>query len=180
MVEHEDLKSKLSYKDGELRLGNVRVVMVPALWLGTLGAALAELLGEHGAEAIFRETAYRAGYACGVHVYEDLSESGISDKEGMIKGFVSSLSSAGWGKFSLVKAKLDEPIKVVIRGENTYISEIGITRAGEPRCHPLKWFAAGVLKALLLEFGFTGEIDAEETACIAKGDPYCEIVLKEL
>ncbi len=172
----DDLVSMLRREEAGLLLGGSRVVITPALLLGMLGAVIERLFGHHGADAAFREAAYRAGIACGANVHEMLVEKGIEDPWEMVRVIVERIMPGmGWGEFQLVETS-ENPLRVVVRVSRPYVEVTGITSSESPICYPMKWLLAGVLKVVLSEVGFTGELDAEEVKCVAKGDPYCEVV----
>ncbi len=172
----DDLIFMIRREEAGLLLGGSRVVIAPALLLGMLGAVIERLFGHHGADAAFREAAYRAGIACGANVHELLVERGIEDPWKMVKVIVEQIMpEMGWGEFQLVEMSEDPP-RIVVRISRPYVEATGITSSESPICYPMKWLLAGVLKVVLSEVGFTGDLDADEVKCVAMGDPYCEVV----
>ncbi|MDK2464576.1 MAG: hypothetical protein QI223_07385 [Candidatus Korarchaeota archaeon] len=174
-----DLLSMLRREEAGLFLGGSRVVIAPALLLGMLGAVMERLFGHQGADAAFREAAYRAGVACGANVHEMLVERGVEDPWEMVRVLVEHvMPGLGWGEFQLVEMR-KQPLRIVVRVSKPYVEVTGISSSESPICYPMKWLLAGVLKVVLSEAGFSGDLEAEEVKCVAMGDPHCEVVFRE-
>jgi len=82
-----------------------------------------------------------------------------------------------WSKHEIVE-RSEEPLRVVVRFWHTMAEEWG--DVGRPVCHLWRGGLAGILKYIAESMGKKVEIRVRETACIAKGDPYCEMVAGEV
>jgi len=79
----------------------------------------------------------------------------------------------GFGKIEILKLTVRPP-RARIRVYNSFECELGIGK-GEPFSHLIRGVISGVLTELL-----DAEMQATETKCIAKGDPYCEFSVKAI
>jgi len=119
---------------------------------------------------------YYAGFDSGVEYAESHKE--IGRKLGLteptkIFQFISTslFSCVGFGKMEILKLTIKPP-KALIRVHNSFECELGIG-TGKPFSHLVRGMIAGVLTTL-----FNTKMQATETKCIAKRDPYCEFSVK--
>lgn len=159
-------------KDGRLVLG-VPVVIIPRADLAEIQKTAEEVLGESGAAVVM----YRAGFKHGYRHAE------IYAKEFGLEGFdiinkhLSVVSMTGWwGRFEIVETS-ENPLRVVVRFYNTIAEEW--KDAGRSVCHLWRGALAGMLAFIAESMGKKVKVRGHETKCIAKGDPYCEIVAEE-
>jgi son of sevenless-like protein len=83
----------------------------------------------------------------------------------------------GWGRFSLIELDTaskrlvvevaDSPFAQAYAGDKPHASEF-------PVCHMIRVVLAGMAAGI-----FGGDVTAEETSCIAKGDPICRFVIHQ-
>lgn len=101
--------------------------------------------------------------------YQRIAESlGVRDPVEILQKIMRLIAiSMGFGRPEIVKVSL-RPLKVFIRLYGNPECELGIG-VGRPYSHWMRGIAAGILTQL-----FNVKMKAEETLCIAKGDPYCE------
>lgn len=84
-------------------------------------------------------------------------------------------SEIGWGRFSLIELDpanrrlvvevANSPFAQAYVGDKSHASEL-------PVCHMIRGVLAGMAAGI-----FGGEVSAEETSCIAKGDPICRFLI---
>ncbi|RLI12962.1 hypothetical protein DRO33_01930 [Candidatus Bathyarchaeota archaeon] len=151
----EELVANLKVDDkGRLVLRGVRMLFITRDFIVALQKTAEEILGPMGAAALL----YRAGLATAHGLAQTIAET-----EGL-KGFE-------------VLERSEEPVKAVVRLYNTVAEEWG--NVGRAVCHLPRGCIAGVLKFVAESLGREVDVRAQETACMAKGDPYCEIVAEE-
>ena len=127
------------------------------------------MLGPDGANALFREVWYDAGYNFGLMGVKLIKETvTTSDPKQLLEAYIKlEFTVRGWGRFEVVKFDPNKP-EVVLGAYDTYTKELGIQSSTVPKCY-FRWGIAGAIKAILEETGFKGEIEVEETKCVAKG-----------
>ena len=121
---------------------------------------------------------YYAGFDSGVEYAKSHKEIGrklgLTDPTKIFQLISTSLfSCVGFGKMKTLKLTA-EPPKARIRIYNSFECELGIG-TGKPFSHLVRGMIAGALTTL-----FNTKMQATETKCIAKRDPYCEFSVKAL
>ena len=97
---------------------------------------------------------------------------GVTDSLRIMRGIIGPLhDAAGWGLSELIEFRA-EPFYMDIKVYNSFECELGLG-AGEPYSHLMRGFIAGCVAEL-----FGVKVNVEEVRCIAKGDPYCEFIVK--
>jgi predicted hydrocarbon binding protein len=83
----------------------------------------------------------------------------------------------GWGKFSLIELDpVDRQLVVEVAGSpfaEAYVGD-GSHTSELPVCHMIRGVLAGMATGI-----FGGDVTAEETSCVAKGDPICRFVIRQ-
>jgi len=129
---------------------------------GTGGEAFLYYIGfETGVEygKSHREMGLKLGIVDPIKIYRDIS--------------ASLFNSVGFGRMEVVKISAN-PLEATIRVYDSFECELGVG-TGKTYSHLIRGMHAGVLTAL-----FSRKMKAEETKCIAKGDPYCEFKVKPM
>lgn len=119
-------------------------------------------------EAFLYYTGYESGIKLG-ESYRRIAESlGVEDPIEIAQKIAAPVAmSMGFGRAELVEASLRPPQATIRMYENPEC-ELGLY-SKKPYSHFIRGIVAGILTQL-----FGVEMMAEETQCIAKGDPYCE------
>ncbi len=170
----EELLSKLKLDDkGRLVLGDVRMVLTSRDFVVNLQKTAEEVIGPMGTAALF----YRAGFTAAYKLAE--AQARLFNLEGfaVLEKYLELASVRGWWGKSEIIERSEEPLRVVVRFYNTIAEEWG--NVGRSVCHLWRGALAGILKYIADSMGKEVEIRVQETACMAKGDPYCEIVAEE-
>ncbi len=167
-------KGHLRYdENGRLILG-VPVVIIPREDLAEIQKAAEEILGENGAAVIMYRAGFKHGYR---HAGIYKNNFGLEQFDILDKHLSVTAATGWWGKHEIVEKSLD-PLKVVIRFYNSIAEEW----KGSDRsvCHIWRGVIAGILTFIAESMGKQVKIRCYESKCVAKGDPYCEIVAEEL
>ena len=139
------------------------------------------------AERLLIAAAQECGYATfqGIRAsweWEELVEPMIEKKEDQIYGFIAVASAFGWGELEVRDLVLGESL--LIRTRDSYEASDYLQRHGQAssgKCFMLRGVTGSFMDLLYGPdyphgcFTFT----AVETRCRAKGDPYCEFVVRE-
>ena len=169
----EILKSELDYKDGILTHKGARVVIVPFEWLVNLQKEIENIIGSDGAYVLIQKAGRKGGEGVAALIDKIFAGAPIEEK---IRMYLQTATMTGWGKITLEKIEL-EPLEVKLKYEHSYV-EGHYQNESEGKCYYVSTVVS-VIESLLKNKGFTGELVSEETKCVAKGDPYCEFVIKE-
>jgi len=170
----EELLAKLKLDDkGRLILGDVPMILTSRDFLVNLQKTAEEVLGPMGTAALF----YRAGFTAAYKLAE--AQAKLFNLKGfaVLEKYLELASLEGWwGKCEIIE-RSEEPLKVVVRFYNSIAEEWG--NVGRPVCHLWRGALAGILKYIADSTGKEIEVKVQETACMAEGDPYCEMVAEE-
>ncbi|RLI06758.1 hypothetical protein DRO32_05130, partial [Candidatus Bathyarchaeota archaeon] len=165
----EELLSKLKLdEEGRLVLGDVRMVLTTRDFIVNLQKVAEDVLGPMGAATLL----YRAGFLSGYHFAE--AQARLFGLKGLdiLDKYLELASLRGWwGGYEVIE-RSQEPLKVVVRFYHTIAEEWG--NVGRAVCHLWRGGLAGILKYVADSLGLEVEVRVQETACMAKGDPYCE------
>ncbi len=161
-------------KHGRLMLGDVPMIITTREFLALIQKVAEEVLGEMGAATLM----FRAGSQSAYNFAEAQARLyGLKGFE-ILEKYLEMASVRGWwGKHEIVE-RSEEPLRVVVRFWNTIAEEWG--NVGRAVCHMWRGGLAGILKYIAKSAGKEVEIRVQETACIAKGDPYCEMVAEAI
>jgi hypothetical protein len=164
--------------------------------------AAARRMEGSGLEDDARALLVEAGHVCAFNTFGGIMKSAewdavvrpmIETREDWIRGMVVVINAFGWGRWSVVELAPDERLHVAI--EDSYEAS-GWLRdyptSACPRCYLACGGVSGLMNLLYVgditsapsldEAYYTqlfrggGAFAAEEIACVAKGDPRCEIV----
>ncbi len=152
--------------------GEFSVIGVPAIIISIetfvyLQKDAEKILGIDGAAVLF----YEAGKNAGERWINRFSrEWGLRDRQ-FIEAVSNFYAELGWGRFSVEEKDKNE---LIVRIENSFIAR-GYGNSEVAVCHFLRGYNAGLAEVLKGRY-----VDAEEMKCAAKGDEYCEFVMKYL
>ena len=125
-----------------------------------------KILGD-GAAIIF----YEAGKDAGCSWASRFKQGWELNGEKFVSALRDFYAELGWGTFEIGEMKNNGTI---VRVSNSFTSR-GYGKSNSPVCHFLCGYNAGIIETL------SGKpMDAEETKCAAKGDNYCEFIVKEV
>jgi predicted hydrocarbon binding protein len=97
---------------------------------------------------------------------------GLADSAQILKLIsVNLFNTMGYGKIEVRTLKTN-PTKAIIRVYDSFECELGMGN-GKPYSSFIRGMVAGFLTGL-----FNEKMNAKETLCIAKRDPYCEFTIK--
>jgi len=129
---------------------------------------------QHSVETVLGErTARLAFYHAGLSLGRDLAQrySDVEDHESALKELIGWASLAGWAAKMEVVRLTESPPSAIVRAWGTYAENYPV-KTKEGVCHIVSGLLAGFLSGRL---GL--RMVARETACLAKGDSYCEFVI---
>ena len=167
-----DVKVKISSdKFGRLFMGKNPILIITREFMALLQQTAEKFFGARGA-ALFL---YNAGFKGGYNLAKSLGSRGLKGPAIMEAclhiGFI-----RGWGVFGLVEFDVEKPkVDVIIR----HSPAEELRDAGRPACHLWRGIIAGVLQYIAessRKRRGNVKIVGREVRCIARGDPYCEII----
>ncbi len=170
-----ELLDKLRLDDaGRLVLGDVPMIITDREFIALIQKVAEEVLGEGGAATIM----YRAGYISAYSFSEAHAKLfGISGFD-ILRKYLELASVRGWWSKHEIVELSEEPLRVVVRFWHTVAEEWG--NVGRPVCHMWRGGLAGILRYVAESMDKKVEIRVRETACVAMGDPYCEMVAEAM
>ncbi len=182
--------SKIRESKGIIPLFGVYLSLISVQYYNNLCFDFENKMGEHRvaeAEALLIEAAQECGYATFQGIrnsweWEQIVSPMIETKEDQISGFAAVAVAFGWG--DLVVKELDPGEKLIIQVTDSYEARGYLEhhqRAYSGKCHMLRGVAGAFMDLLYGEDYPDGCFDfsAEETLCKAKGDPYCEFIVRK-
>ena len=150
-----------------ITMGNMRALIIPSYFFSEMLKEMYEKMSS-GGEAI----AFYEGVFMGETVFEIFPvKTSLKDT---IKLLTLLYKAYGWGIMELVEFNLLLK-KIVIRIYDNFESSIYKKTVNESRCH----FTRGIITGLTRRL-FNREVRVIEEKCRAKGDPYCEFIVKIL
>lgn len=169
-----DVKKELKVDPvkGELKILGHRVILASVEVLTGVHQELIDTIGPVGGTIMYRATknaTLKEGKIAldRSPVIKLLAKTNWGKKR-LVEKWIPTFNSFGFGALEIVEIKPKE--KIVLRLKNS-ISAAGI-KSTAPRCHLLRGLFAGGFSVLL-----KNDYEAEETKCIAMGDPYCEFLI---
>lgn len=160
--------SQLEYREGQIFHGQRRLIINGADWLAGLQVEMENVIGEDGAFAIVDTLALRGSRQMGEMYAERLKQLPLRQQ---LEAVLKMAPTFGWGVCSITEFN-ESPLSFKIRYDHSYVTGV-MKDHSSPKCYFLSTLTA-ILKALLEKSGATtGEMDYEETHCVAKGDPHC-------
>jgi hypothetical protein len=113
--------------------------------------------------------------------WEEIVSPMIEKKEDQIEGFLAVAVAFGWGDLEVTELLPEK--KLVVRSQNSYeasgyLKDYG--RADSGKCYMLRGVAGAFMDLIYGEDYPDGcfTFMADEERCCAKGDPYCEFVIR--
>ncbi len=169
----KEFANALEFEKGVVTYNGTRLIMVSASWLANLQKEIESILGPGGTYVVIRNASYLGGFDIAKKLNEIFKGFLLEDK---IKGYLGFATLRGWGEFSLQECSLD-PLNIVVKYENSYIKG-RYENESEGKCFYFTGIAA-IIEEFLKSEGIKYEVEAIETKCLAKGDPYCEFVFRK-
>lgn len=164
--------------------------------------AAARRMAGSGLEDDARALLVEAGHVCAFNTFGGIMKSAewdavvrpmIETREDWIRGMVAVINAFGWGRWSVVELAVDERLHIAIEGSyeaTGWIRDYPVS--DQPRCYLACGGVAGLMNLLYvgditgaptLDDAYYAQLFrggrvfvAEEIACVAKGDPRCELV----
>jgi predicted hydrocarbon binding protein len=168
-------------KDGKL-------LMFGTEWTLTLTSAIGELMVRLQTKAD-RQKVYESGKASGKDTIESGFGSWMPDilkrlgmklavrysKREFLVGNADISELAGWGKFDIIKFDNNE---VILSVRDSPIARYILDKYGKQKHNTCSWIMGE--QAGIISYFLDKDVDGTETKCLAKGDPYCEFVFREV
>jgi predicted hydrocarbon binding protein len=159
------LAKLVSMRDGEIRVMDEPVHIIPSHILGDMQKDMIETLGFSEAYEKLYNSSKEGSYRYNKSFAKKYS---MKDKRKLLEMQLKIVTSSGWGKLRI--AHLDIPKnKLTIAYDNSPF----------PKEYGKQKYAVCIIPTAFIAGGvsvtFGRDIDAVETHCISRGDPYCEI-----
>jgi len=161
-------------EDGRLVLGDTRMILTTRELFRVLQEVAEDILGEMGAATLFYRVFFNAAYHFAGAQAKLFGLKGFE----VLKKYLEIGSVRGWWAGYEIVELSDEPLKVIVRLHHTLAEEWG--NVGRAICHSWRGGIAGMLRHITEQMGKDIKIKVQETACIAKGDSYCEMVAEQV
>ncbi|MCX8177247.1 MAG: hypothetical protein N3F10_02995 [Candidatus Bathyarchaeota archaeon] len=162
------------YINHRLMLAEERAIIIRRSIYGGVSKRMREQFGTAG-EAFLFHLGHSGGMEYGKSHLEMAKKLGISDPVEIIKCLTLPLFSAvGFGRSEIIEIITYPSFRAIIRVYDCFECEIGIG-SEKPYSQLIRGMLAGYLSSL-----FNRRVIVEETKCIAKGDPYCELIATQV
>lgn len=161
---------QITFEEGRITLFGEEMQM-------TISALLPYLLtnsNDFWKESFFQYDMMRRTYVEGVY-RRLMSQKGMSGDK-FIGSCMSLLDLCGWGRLSFEPSKITKGNAAIQLEDSaiavTYKKLVGVSE------HPVCSATRGILAGIAAVASKRDDIEAVETMCLAKGDPYCEFLIK--
>ena len=163
------LWQELGFSEGKISYHNSRLNIAPS----SLMSSLLENSDDFWKEAMFQYDMAKKAYI--ESFFKNLKDEGIkSDK--LVALTMNFVDLGGWGKVECLSSQIPKGRAVYKVKESAlalaYLRKYSTSKY--PVCHTLRGAMAAGASAIHGKL----DIDAVETKCLAKGDPYCEFLVK--
>ncbi|MFQ6052134.1 MAG: hypothetical protein ACE5K4_10635 [Candidatus Hydrothermarchaeota archaeon] len=163
-------------KNGVIRVGGIRSIVISTGGLGTLCTEVEKIMGR-GAAAVL----YSAGIEDGKYLtrkFKDGTVLGkkIDDPEELLRTVLRYLTSAGWGLLDIVKLSIDEK-HLIVRSSNPPEADYFLEETSQKTKYPADNILRGLITGVAIET-FETDLDGIENKCRAIKDSHCEIEVK--
>lgn len=164
--------------------------------------AAARRMAGSGLEEDARALLVEAGHVCAFNTFGGIMKSAewdavvrpmIETREDWVRGMVAVVNAFGWGRWAIVELEPDAKLHVAIEGSYEASGWLrDYPASDQPRCYLACGGVSGLMNLLYVGditsapeldeayynrlFRGGGGFTATEIACVAKGDPRCEIV----
>ena len=155
----------LELKEGEIDFMSVPVAIIPIDVLIDLQKALVKSIGYPNAYEKLYNGSKEGSISYNKHFIEKY---GFKNIEKIAEWQSKIVTVAGWGKTEWLKIDCDSKTATVRFTNSPFIKGYGSSKC--PACIIQTGFAAAGANLF-----FQQDVDAIETRCVAKGDPYCEV-----
>lgn len=159
------LAKLVSMQDGEIKVMGEPVHIIPSHILGDMQKDMIETLGFEEAYHKLYKSSKEGSYAYNQSFVNKYS---MKDKRKLLEMQLKIVTSSGWGKLNIVHLEVPKN-KLTIRYDNSPFPK-GYGKQKYAVCIIPTAFTAGGVSVT-----FGKDVDAVETHCVARGDPYCEI-----
>ena len=180
--------SQIRESKGIIPLFGVYLSLFSVQYYNTLSFDFEQKLGDsHQAETLLVDAAQECGYATFQGIrnsweWTEIIAPMIDKKDDQISGFAAVAVAFGWGGLEVKEILPDRKLRIRVRDSyeaSGYLERYGTAETG--KCYMLRGLAAAFMDLIYGAdypdgcFDFT----AEEPLCRAKGDPYCEFVVRK-
>ncbi len=156
----------LDIKDGRIDLMQVPINIIPTSILTNFQKDLVGSLGlEEGYKKIY-DVAKSGSYE---YNKSFMTKQGFKDKRVMLDWQIKIVTFSGWGNLQLSSVDLNNDLVTVKYDNSPFPKEYG------PSKYPVDFIATG-FTAGGVSANLGKDLDAYESKCMARGDPYCEII----
>ena len=155
--------------EGRLLFGSTPMILTPRFLFKHIQETLEELGGEGMTSAVMTRAGFKAGYGFAEAQAKLFGLRGAP----VFKKYVRIASFRGWGKFEILEFDPEVP-----RARVRIYASYGEEQKGRGRaaCYIWRGAIAGILQYIADSEGREVRVAGREEMCVAKGDPYCEIV----
>jgi len=180
--------SQIRGSKGIIPLFGVYLSLFSVQYYNTLSFDFEQKLGDSlQAEALLVEAAQECGYATFQGIrnsweWTEIIAPMIDKKDDQISGFAAVAVAFGWGGLEVKEFLPDRKLRICVSDSyeaTGYLERYGGAKTG--KCYMLRGVAAAFMDLLYGTDYPDGCFDfsAEESLCRAKGDPYCEFVVRK-
>lgn len=155
----------ISMQDGEIRVMGEAVHIVPSSILGDMQKDMIEILGFNKAYNKLYSSSKQGSY---VYNRSFAKKYSMKEKRKLLEMQLKIVTSSGWGNLKIVHLDIPKSALTIRYHNSPFPKEYGKQKYAV--CIMPTAFTAGGVSVT-----FGKDIDAVETHCIARGDPYCEI-----
>ncbi len=163
------LARQASIDEGEITILTQNFYMQPLYELVNLQERLKKNFGEKGLKVMY-ETG-KIGFNDLLRYVEKFS----SKKEDVQSLWLSVLKVCGLGNFEIVEID-GEKLKALLRANKNPFALAYFKEFGKQK-KPVDYLTAGIISGFFTRF-FEKEVECEEKSCIAKGERYCNFLVK--
>jgi len=147
--------------------GNTRAIIMPRGMFWALWNAFEKIFAHSGLVVVL----YNAGKRIGQHAANRISEVfGLKGKE-LIEALAQAGQATGWAITEIKEIDLNRASATIIVKD--CFEAVAWREKPYTVCHWTRGYLAGYLSVV-----FNKQVEAKETKCLAKGDEYCEFVIK--
>jgi predicted hydrocarbon binding protein len=150
-----------------IMVGDQRVVIFRKPIYGALFNGVRRKFGSAGEAMLYYE-----GFAIGFEVYDEYVKTANSENlDDLVEVARAVNMTLGWGIIDKIKIDVEKR-EAQFRVYQNFECELG-----ENSGKPYSQFYRGAIAGLFTRF-FGKEVEVQEIKCVAKGDPYCEFIVK--
>lgn len=162
----EQIFSKLNFDNqGRLMLGNMYIIILPRYIISKIQREVENIVGDIACSLIM----YKVGFDIGYNVASRIKG---NNKGIILRKFINTLASRGWGNFELENCDLNTPL-IKVKVNSCYAEDLRPSKS--PQCHLIRGLLSGAVQYLV---GDNIKVKGVEHECIAMGHDFCRIEIR--